>query len=112
MDFTPTETQQAVAQAAAHALDQARPGSPSPAGPAGHGQARQDQAGHRPAGHGPAGHGQAGYDQALWKELAQAGLLALALPDWLGGDGLSVLDVAALLTEVGRGPHRCPRWPR
>jgi hypothetical protein len=86
VDFTPTETQQAVAQAAAHALDQP-----------GHGQARHGQ-----AGYGQAGDGQAGYDQALWKELAQAGLLALALPDWLGGDGLSVLDVAALLTEVGR----------
>ncbi len=39
---------------------------------------------------------------AQWKELAQAGLLALALPDWLGGDGLSVLDTAVLLTELGR----------
>jgi 3-oxo-4-pregnene-20-carboxyl-CoA dehydrogenase alpha subunit len=26
-------------------------------------------------------------DRALWKELGQAGLLGLALPAWLGGDG-------------------------
>jgi 3-oxo-4-pregnene-20-carboxyl-CoA dehydrogenase alpha subunit len=45
---------------------------------------------------------QPGYDQALWKELGRAGLLAVALPGWLGGDGLSVLEVTALLTEVGR----------
>ena len=42
------------------------------------------------------------YDSALWKELGQAGLLSLALPAWLGGDGLGVLDTAVLLTEVGR----------
>jgi 3-oxo-4-pregnene-20-carboxyl-CoA dehydrogenase alpha subunit len=41
-------------------------------------------------------------DRALWKELGQAGLLGLALPAWLGGDGLGVLDTAVLLTEVGR----------
>jgi len=37
-----------------------------------------------------------------WKELARAGLLSLAIPAGLGGDGLGVLDVAVLLTEVGR----------
>jgi alkylation response protein AidB-like acyl-CoA dehydrogenase len=37
-----------------------------------------------------------------WKELARAGLLALALPAELGGDGLGVMDTAVLLTEVGR----------
>jgi 3-oxo-4-pregnene-20-carboxyl-CoA dehydrogenase alpha subunit len=40
--------------------------------------------------------------QALWKELGQAGLLSLALPTWLGGDGLGVLATATLLTEAGR----------
>jgi alkylation response protein AidB-like acyl-CoA dehydrogenase len=69
VDFTLGETQQAVAQAAAHALDRNPP---------------------LPDGH------------ALWKELGQAGLLGLALPAWLGGDGLGVLDTAVLLTEVGR----------
>jgi alkylation response protein AidB-like acyl-CoA dehydrogenase len=37
-----------------------------------------------------------------WKELARSGLLALAVPTELGGDGLGVLEVAVLLTEVGR----------
>jgi 3-oxo-4-pregnene-20-carboxyl-CoA dehydrogenase alpha subunit len=37
-----------------------------------------------------------------WKELARAGLLSLSLPPELGGDGLGVLETAALLTEVGR----------
>jgi len=66
VDFTLGETQQAVAQAAAHALDRSPP------------------------------------LPTLWKELGQAGLLGLALPAWLGGDGLGVLDTAVLLTEVGR----------
>jgi alkylation response protein AidB-like acyl-CoA dehydrogenase len=37
-----------------------------------------------------------------WKELARSGLLALAVPTELGGDGLGVLETAVLLTEVGR----------
>jgi 3-oxo-4-pregnene-20-carboxyl-CoA dehydrogenase alpha subunit len=47
-------------------------------------------------------------DSATWKELGQAGLLALALPTSLGGDGLGVGAVAALLTEVGRHAARVP----
>ena len=37
-----------------------------------------------------------------WKELARAGLLALGVPERLGGDGLGVADIATLVTEVGR----------
>jgi alkylation response protein AidB-like acyl-CoA dehydrogenase len=37
-----------------------------------------------------------------WKELARSGLLALALPADLGGEGLGVMDTAVLLTEIGR----------
>jgi 3-oxo-4-pregnene-20-carboxyl-CoA dehydrogenase alpha subunit len=37
-----------------------------------------------------------------WKELARSGLLALALPVDLGGDGLGVMDTAVLLAEIGR----------
>lgn len=48
------------------------------------------------------------FDAAAWKELAQAGLLALALPAALGGDGLGVAETAALLTEVGRWAARIP----
>jgi 3-oxo-4-pregnene-20-carboxyl-CoA dehydrogenase alpha subunit len=37
-----------------------------------------------------------------WKAMREAGLLGLAVPERLGGDGLGVLEVAVLLTEVGR----------
>jgi 3-oxo-4-pregnene-20-carboxyl-CoA dehydrogenase alpha subunit len=43
-----------------------------------------------------------------WKDLARAGLLSLALPDWLGGDGLGVLETALVLTEVGRRATALP----
>jgi 3-oxo-4-pregnene-20-carboxyl-CoA dehydrogenase alpha subunit len=43
-----------------------------------------------------------------WRELAQAGLLALSLPRQLGGDGLGFLDTAVLLTEIGRRPAQVP----
>jgi len=72
VDFALAETQQAVAQAAAHLLSRVQP------------QAHAE------------------YDRRLWKELAQAGLLALALPESMGGDGLGVMDTAVLLTEAGR----------
>jgi 3-oxo-4-pregnene-20-carboxyl-CoA dehydrogenase alpha subunit len=78
VDFGHTESQQAVAAAAAEVLDRSRTAVRAPVGP------------------------DTWEFAALWKELAQAGLLALALPDWLGGDGLSVLDTAVLLTELGR----------
>ena len=73
MDFTLGETEQAVASAAAEVLDHARP----PAEPGAD-------------------------DPALWKELARAGLLSLALPSFLGGDELGVMAVATALTEIGR----------
>jgi 3-oxo-4-pregnene-20-carboxyl-CoA dehydrogenase alpha subunit len=84
VDFTLGETQQEVARLAAQVLQGARP-----AGVA-------------------AGQGDAGYDTALWKELAQAGLLSLALPEWLDGDGLGVLDAAMAVTEAGRAGAAVP----
>lgn len=47
-------------------------------------------------------------DGSLWKELGQAGLLSLAVPAELGGDGLGVQATAAVLTEVGRHASRIP----
>jgi alkylation response protein AidB-like acyl-CoA dehydrogenase len=64
MDFSPAESQQAVAGLAAKVLAELKADA--------------------------------------WKELAQAGLLALSVPARLGGDGLGVLEVAVLLTEIGR----------
>ncbi len=84
MDFTLGETQQAVARVAAEALGHARPEA-APGGTPGD-----------------------GFDAALWKELGRAGLLSLVLPAWLGGDGLGVLDVGTVLTEVGRRAASVP----
>jgi alkylation response protein AidB-like acyl-CoA dehydrogenase len=79
VDFAPAESQVAVARAAATALSQdPRPGPVS------------ERKGFPPGG------------SDLWPKLGRAGILSLAIPAWLGGDGLGVLDVAAALTEVGR----------
>ena len=43
-----------------------------------------------------------------WKELARSGLLALALPADLDGEGLGVMDTAVLLTEIGRRAVKVP----
>ncbi|KOS57487.1 acyl-CoA dehydrogenase family protein [Rhodococcus rhodochrous] len=44
----------------------------------------------------------------LWRALADADLLSLALPARLGGDDLGVAEVTALLTEIGRGAAPVP----
>ncbi|MDT4892561.1 MAG: 3-oxo-4-pregnene-20-carboxyl-CoA dehydrogenase alpha subunit [Pseudonocardiales bacterium] len=80
MDFTLDETQQAVAELAATVLRH----------DADHGRVEQALA--------AAG----GYDQMLWKSMAQAGLLALALPQACGGEGFGPVEVHAVLAEVGR----------
>ena len=41
------------------------------------------------------------YDASLWRELATADLLGIALPENLGGSGHGFLELALLLTEVG-----------
>ncbi len=53
----------------------------------------------------------AGHDagEARWQALAKAGLLALTLPGWMGGDDLGVLEAAVLLTEVGPSGGRRAR---
>lgn len=45
-----------------------------------------------------------------WKALGEAGLLALAVPERLGGHGLGVLETALLLTEVGRRATDVPAF--
>jgi 3-oxo-4-pregnene-20-carboxyl-CoA dehydrogenase alpha subunit len=89
MDFTLDETQEAVARLAAEVLAEARaPAAPDP-----------------PQQVSPE------WDQARWKELGRAGLLSLAIPDRLGGDGLGVLETALVLTEVGRKAAALPALP-
>jgi 3-oxo-4-pregnene-20-carboxyl-CoA dehydrogenase alpha subunit len=73
VDFSLGETQQAVIEAAVGVLGKQSTGEPG-----------------------------SDYDRALWKELGQAGLLGLAIPERLGGGGLGVLDTSVLLTEIGR----------
>jgi alkylation response protein AidB-like acyl-CoA dehydrogenase len=89
VDFAPGETEQAVARLAADVLDRGL----SPASPPGR---RDGDQWEEPQPEGTQ------WDKTLWKELAQAGLLALALPPGLDGDGLGVMATAAVLTEVGR----------
>jgi 3-oxo-4-pregnene-20-carboxyl-CoA dehydrogenase alpha subunit len=48
------------------------------------------------------------FDTGLWKDLARAGLLSLALPADAGGDELGVQATAAVLTEAGRCAARVP----
>lgn len=79
MDFSYDETQQAVADLAATVLRS----------DADHARVESALA------------SESGYDETLWKAMAQAGLLALAVPEELGGDGFGPVEVAAVLTEVG-----------
>jgi len=89
VDFTVSETQQEIAGLAARVLRGARP-VPVAVPP------------------GAAAGRDVSYDAALWKELAQAGLLSLALPEELGGDGLGAAEAGALLAETGRAGSAVP----
>ena len=92
MDFTPGEAETEAARLATQILGA---------------ESRTDDAG---AGfHGAASTAEpADYDTRLWKELADAGLLSLALPTHLGGEGLGVQATAAVLTQVGSHAARVP----
>ncbi|HEY2298260.1 MAG TPA: acyl-CoA dehydrogenase family protein [Jatrophihabitans sp.] len=80
MDFTPDETAREVAGLASAVLE------------SGAESARVQQA----------LAGTSGFDETMWKAMAQAGLLGLALPPDAGGDGLGAVEVAGVLTAVGR----------
>jgi 3-oxocholest-4-en-26-oyl-CoA dehydrogenase beta subunit len=49
-----------------------------------------------------------GFDPALWADLADAGVLAAALPGPVGGAGLGLLAQCAVLTEIGRAVAPVP----
>ncbi len=42
------------------------------------------------------------FDAELWRELDEAGLLSLAVPEEHGGAGLGLIELARVLVEVGR----------
>jgi len=52
-----------------------------------------------------------GVDEELWKALADAGLLGIALPEDDGGAGLGVGGLVVLLEEQGRHVAPAPVWP-
>jgi alkylation response protein AidB-like acyl-CoA dehydrogenase len=43
-----------------------------------------------------------GYSRELWREMTELGWIGLALPGRYGGGGMSFLDLAVLLEEMGR----------
>ena len=110
MDFTRGEAEVAISGLAARVLAAAgRDGPPDTSTTA----TRTAATGTVATGPGTAGPGTVAeqtalWDAGTWKELAQTGLLAVALPAAAGGDGLGVTEVAALLTEVGRRAARVP----
>ncbi len=80
MDFTFSETQEAVAEAAAAIFT----GLVNPDRVA-EVEASTDR-----------------FDQELWKQLAEADLLSLALPEAVGGEGLGLMEISLLLEAQGR----------
>jgi 3-oxocholest-4-en-26-oyl-CoA dehydrogenase beta subunit len=52
-----------------------------------------------------AGHG---FDAALWAKLAEAGILAAALPEGVGGDGYGLAEQCSIMIEIGRTVARVP----
>ncbi len=51
-----------------------------------------------------------GFDAALWRTLADAGLLGIAIPERHGGAGLGMVALAALLEQQGRRVAPVPLW--
>ncbi|MGH3517008.1 MAG: acyl-CoA dehydrogenase family protein [Haloechinothrix sp.] len=84
MDFSLDENQRAVAELAAEVLRKECDGA-------------QDELDPEP-----------GHAEPVWAAMAKVGLLSLAVPVDLGGDGLGVSEVAVVLREVGARGARVP----
>jgi alkylation response protein AidB-like acyl-CoA dehydrogenase len=50
-------------------------------------------------------------DRELWRALASAGLLAIAVPEEQGGSGLGLVELALVLEQQGRYVAPVPLWP-
>ncbi len=51
------------------------------------------------------------FDRELWRALADAGLLAIAVPDEHGGSGLGLIELCLVLEQQGRRVAPVPLWP-
>ena len=51
-----------------------------------------------------------GIDRELWRALAQANLLGVALPEAVGGSGLGLTELCLLLEQVGAAVAPVPVW--
>jgi alkylation response protein AidB-like acyl-CoA dehydrogenase len=51
---------------------------------------------------------ESGYDEALWREIADLGWQAMAIPEAHGGAGFGFLELAVLLEEMGRSLFPAP----
>jgi acyl-CoA dehydrogenase len=51
------------------------------------------------------------FDHELWRALADAGLLAIAVPEELGGSGLGLIELCLLMEQQGRRVAPVPLWP-
>ncbi|MEX1287547.1 MAG: acyl-CoA dehydrogenase family protein, partial [Acidimicrobiia bacterium] len=49
-----------------------------------------------------------GYDEAHWREIADLGWQAMAIPEEYGGAGFGFLELAVLLEEMGRSLFPAP----
>jgi 3-oxocholest-4-en-26-oyl-CoA dehydrogenase beta subunit len=50
-------------------------------------------------------------DRELWRALADAGLLAIAIPEEHGGSGLGLIELALVLEQQGAHVAPVPLWP-
>lgn len=51
------------------------------------------------------------HDEALWRALADASVLGVAIPEEHGGAGLGLVALGLLLQEVGRAVAKVPAYP-
>lgn len=51
------------------------------------------------------------HDETLWRALADASVLGVAIPDAHGGSGLGLVALGLLLQEVGRAVAKIPAFP-
>ena len=50
------------------------------------------------------------FDRALWRQLADAGLLGISLPEEFGGSGLGFVETCLVLTQQARVVAPVPLW--